>query len=158
MDCARRHSVFHTLSCVRRSDLSGGAPQWLLALMRTRDYLVQPFLAEVARRGELCLVYVNGELLHAVHKDPAGWGTAEDGITAEDSDTAVATANTSNAAPPATSSAAPLASSSAATPARPAQHACALQCVRLVVPLEAQVALAGRAIQFVSRRCGGTPY
>ena len=47
----------------------------VLALLRSgRDMLLQPFLWRVQHRGELAFVFVNGELLHAVCKEPAGWG------------------------------------------------------------------------------------
>ena len=43
---------------------------------RRSDMLMQPFLSLVTRHGELALVFVNEELLHAVRKDPAGWDAA----------------------------------------------------------------------------------
>ena len=37
--------------------------------------LLQPFLPLVPKLGELCLVFVRGKFVHAVHKDPAGWNS-----------------------------------------------------------------------------------
>ena len=45
----------------------------LLTSLRSRDVLLQPFLGGVRHEGELCVVYINGKLLHVVRKDPAGW-------------------------------------------------------------------------------------
>ena len=39
------------------------------------DMLLQPFLPLVPKLGELCLVFVRGKFVHAVHKDPAGWNS-----------------------------------------------------------------------------------
>ena len=44
------------------------------ALHRGHEMLVQPFLPAVRRRGELCYVFVHGQLAHAVRKEPRGWG------------------------------------------------------------------------------------
>ena len=44
------------------------------ALDRGHDMLVQPFLPAVRRCGELCYVFVHGQLAHAVRKEPGGWG------------------------------------------------------------------------------------
>jgi hypothetical protein len=51
------------------------SPVWRLALeaLADRPLVVQPFLWRVRTCGELCCVFVNGELLHCVRKDPAGW-------------------------------------------------------------------------------------
>ena len=40
------------------------------------DVLIQPFLSQVRVRGELSFVFINGELLHAVRKEPQGWDAA----------------------------------------------------------------------------------
>jgi hypothetical protein len=42
------------------------------------DMLLQPFLPLVPKLGELCLVFVRGKFIHAVHKDPAGWNSRRD--------------------------------------------------------------------------------
>ena len=49
----------------------------MLRLLRERDMLIQPFLSQVRCRGEICVVFVNGVLLHAIHKDPARWGCSD---------------------------------------------------------------------------------
>jgi len=45
----------------------------ILRRLQRGDQLLQPFLSRVRDRGELAFVFVNGELLHAVRKEPAGW-------------------------------------------------------------------------------------
>jgi hypothetical protein len=143
-----------------------GCPAWLAALMRTRDYLLQPFLAGVARRGEVCVVFVNGELLHVVHKDPGGWGAAEEGAEgAEGARHAAINAGADEPGPgepaPRAQPAPPAAAPPAAAPPAPApaQHPSARQCVRLLRPPPAHlVATARRALALVAARCGGPPY
>eukprot|EP00967_Tisochrysis_lutea_P147199 scaffold279292_cov35-Tisochrysis_lutea.AAC.2 len=50
-------------------------------MVSKRDVLLQPFLPRVAVNGEICVLFVNGELRHVVHKDPSGWGyVAEDAL------------------------------------------------------------------------------
>ena len=44
--------------------------------------LLQPFLPLVPELGEICLVFVRGGFVNAVHKDPAGWGSRRDGSAA----------------------------------------------------------------------------
>jgi len=51
---------------VSAGDLDPGLDH--LAAHRDRDMLVQPFLASVEEYGERCLVYIDGELSHAVRK------------------------------------------------------------------------------------------
>lgn len=46
----------------------------LAAALKSQDMLLQPFLEQVRHEGELCFVFINGELLHAVRKDPTSWG------------------------------------------------------------------------------------
>lgn len=46
----------------------------LLEQLRGRDMLVQPFLRRVRHLGEVCVCFVNGLLLHAIRKNPMGWG------------------------------------------------------------------------------------
>jgi len=46
------------------------AQQALDDLLRDNDVMVQPYLTSVERRGEVSLVYVNGEISHAVRKTP----------------------------------------------------------------------------------------
>ena len=50
-----------------------GGEAAVLSRAREGDLLLQPFLGGVRRHGELCFVFVNGSLLHAVRKEPAGW-------------------------------------------------------------------------------------
>ena len=45
-----------------------------LRVLERRALLVQPFLSLVSTEGELSFVFVNGQLLHAVRKEPCGWG------------------------------------------------------------------------------------
>jgi hypothetical protein len=45
----------------------------ILRAVEERDHVLQPFLHEVSLRGELAFVFINGELLHAVRKEPRGW-------------------------------------------------------------------------------------
>ncbi|KAL1515640.1 hypothetical protein AB1Y20_002258 [Prymnesium parvum] len=52
------------------------AESLLVEALQTRDFLLQPFLGDVRREGEICVVFVNGEILHSVLKDPAGWGSS----------------------------------------------------------------------------------
>lgn len=112
---------------------------WILAMLRTRELLIQPFLSDVATCGEVCVVFVNGDLLHAVLKDPAGWGNTD------------ATADETEPPTPALPA--------AQAPAELAQHASTRQEVRLLQPPPREmVELARRAMQFVTRRCGGAPY
>ena len=56
---------------VERLEASGDAAAWrqFERLLAERDMLLQPFLSSVMTGGELCLVFVDGELLHAVHKE-----------------------------------------------------------------------------------------
>ena len=128
-------------------------PPWLLPLLCSRDYLLQPFLPEVARRGEVCLVFVNGDLLHAVHKDPAGWGG--DDLEADEHTAAHTPAPAPAPAPAPTPTHAP-------TPApapTPAHHPSLRQCVRrLTPPPAALVAIARRALRVAAARCGGELY
>ena len=125
-------------------------PAWLLPLLCSCDYLLQPFLPEVARRGEVCLVFVNGDLLHAVHKDPAGWG-------GDDLEHAPAPTPAPSPAPSPAPTPAP-------TPApahgpAPAHHPSLRQCVRrLTPPPAALVAIARRALLVAAARCGGELY
>ena len=128
-------------------------PPWLLPLLCSRDYMLQPFLPEVARRGEVCLVFVNGDLLHAVHKDPAGWGG--DDLEADEHTAAHTPAPAPAPAPAPTPTHAP-------TPApapTPAHHPSLRQCVRrLTPPPAALVAIARRALRVAAARCGGELY
>ena len=58
-----------------------------------REVLLQPFLPRVRSAGELALVFVNEELLHAVRKEPGGWGggtPAAEAAAAEAHEAAVA--------------------------------------------------------------------
>ena len=120
-------------------------PAWLLPLLCSHDYLLQPFLPEVARRGEVCLVFVNGDLLHAVHKDPAGWGG--DDLEADEH------AHAPSAAP------APAPAPAPAHGPAPAHHPSLRQCVRrLTPPPAALVAIARRALRVAAARCGGELY
>lgn len=121
---------------VERLRTCEGTPLWLSQLVRTCGLLVQPFLPEVTRLGEICLVFINGELLHAVRKDPQGWGAAEG--DAHDR-------------------------GSGALPAVPdtglMEHGCTRQSVHVLdAPPHELVALAQRVMRYVEQRCGGVPY
>lgn len=119
--------------------LASDSTEGVLAMLRTRDLLVQPFLPEVATRGEICVVFVNGKLLHAVLKDPAGWGNSD--ATGDEAEPPMP-------ALPATE-----------RPVELAQHVSTRQEVRLLQPPPRETAeLACRAMRFVERRCGGAPY
>ena len=148
---------------VERLSRGEGCPVWLLPLLCARDYLLQPFLPEVARRGEVCLVFVNGELLHAVHKDPAGWGGDEAGV-ADVGNAADAARRRSPSTPDPCAPAAPAAPATATAAATscaaaPAHHPSFRQCVRrLSPPPAALVATARRALRVVAARCGGDLY
>lgn len=39
-------------------------------ILETRDALVQPFMPEIFRRGERCMIFIGGEFSHAVQKAP----------------------------------------------------------------------------------------
>ena len=126
-------------------------PPWLLPLLCSRDYMLQPFLPEVARRGEVCLVFVNGDLLHAVHKDPAGWGG--DDLEADEHTAAHTPAPAPAPAPTPTHAPTP------APAPTPAHHPSLRQCVRrLTPPPAALVAIARRALRVAAARCGGELY
>jgi hypothetical protein len=134
-------------------------PAWLLPLLCSRDYLLQPFLPEVARRGEVCLVFVNGDLLHAVHKDPAGWGGGDLGADEHPPTPSPAPTPTPTPTPtPASTPASTPAPAPVPTPV-PAHHPSLRQCVRrLTPPPAALVAIARRALRVVAARCGGELY
>lgn len=57
----------HNLRRARRGEGSAA----LEAVLRRGDAMVQPFLPSVEARGELSLIYIAGELTHAVRKRPA---------------------------------------------------------------------------------------
>ena len=114
-----------------------------LRLLRRREMCVQPFLPRVASAGELCFVFVNGAVLHAVRKDPALWSRGEAerrpadevgearsggrGDGADDDDGAFA----------------------------PRRHSCASQPVAVErSPPDEALAIAKRALEFARRRCG----
>ena len=131
-------------------------PPWLLPLLCSRDYLLQPFLPEVARRGEVCLVFVNGDLLHAVHKDPAGWGGGD--LGADEHPPAPSPAPTPTPTPTSTPASSTPAPAPVPTP-MPTHHPSLRQCVRrLTPPPAALVAIARRALRVVAARCGGELY
>ena len=114
-------------------DLAG--TRSLLALLAHDDMLLQPFLQQVARDGEICVCFVNGRFLHAVLKDPRGWGAAQP---------AVPTPSPSEP-PPVT-----------AEKHRP--HPSSRQCVRkLESPPALVVAIAHRAVDLCRCRCGAGP-
>ena len=46
--------------------------------------LLQPFLSRVTQLGEMCVVFINGKLLHVVWKDPSSWGASADESAAAD--------------------------------------------------------------------------
>ena len=54
-----------------------GARSFLDALVQDRDVLVQPFIREVAAGGELAMVWIDGQLTHAVVKAPRFHGGDE---------------------------------------------------------------------------------
>jgi glutathione synthase/RimK-type ligase-like ATP-grasp enzyme len=54
---------------VRAGDEEGEAA--LATVLRSHDAMVQPFLPSLETRGETSLIYVDGELTHAVRKRPA---------------------------------------------------------------------------------------
>eukprot|EP00329_Picozoa_sp_Boothbay-MS584-11_P007758 68821_2 len=121
---------------VERLRTCEGCPEWLVMLMRTYDFLIQPFLPAVTRQGEICLVFVNGHLLHAVRKDPGGWGAA----AGHPSDAGVG---------------AKLVVPGAGLLA----HECVRQSIQLLDPPPADlVALGRRVLGFVAERCDGMPY
>ncbi|WP_428261127.1 ATP-grasp domain-containing protein [Haliangium sp.] len=61
---------------VGRGDLAAGEAH-LAALVAERDVLVQPYLASVDDYGERALVWIDGELTHAVRKAPRFEGGSE---------------------------------------------------------------------------------
>jgi glutathione synthase/RimK-type ligase-like ATP-grasp enzyme len=48
-----------------------GAREHLLGVLEAGDAIVQPYVPSVAERGERSLIYLGGELSHAVNKQPA---------------------------------------------------------------------------------------
>jgi len=56
----------------------------LAAITATEDALVQPYAAEVERRGERSLVWIDGEITHALRKAPRFDGQGEDITAAPD--------------------------------------------------------------------------
>jgi glutathione synthase/RimK-type ligase-like ATP-grasp enzyme len=48
-----------------------GATEHLLGVLAHGDAIVQPYVPSVAKRGERSLIYLGGELSHAVNKQPA---------------------------------------------------------------------------------------
>lgn len=65
----------------RLHDGETAAEQWLLRTVASRDMLLQPFLPLVSQHGELAFVFVNGELLHALRKEPVGWHATTQPVT-----------------------------------------------------------------------------
>jgi glutathione synthase/RimK-type ligase-like ATP-grasp enzyme len=59
----------HTMLVDRTDPVEGQA--LLDQELRHRDMMIQPYLASVARSGELSLLYFNGNFSHAVRKSPA---------------------------------------------------------------------------------------
>ena len=120
---------------VERLAAAGDEGEWrkLERLLAERDMLLQPFLSSVTLDGELCLVFVDGELLHAVHKDPSGWGARADDNAADAEE----------------------ADDGGEAPAARARHVSDAQLVRRVDPLPpAALALAQRALRVAERRAG----
>jgi len=60
---------------LRDGDRSGECA--LLRLLARRDMVLQPFLPRVQTAGEMAFVFVNEKFLHAVLKDPTGWGSTQ---------------------------------------------------------------------------------
>lgn len=68
----------HETILVGRADVEEGQ-QHLDRLLPTRDMLVQPFLPSVEEYGERSLIYINGELTHAVSRPPVLGNSASRG-------------------------------------------------------------------------------
>lgn len=64
---------------VRPGDTDAGE-QHLAALLAERDVLVQPYLASVEAHGERALVWIDGELTHAIRKNPR-WDGEDESVT-----------------------------------------------------------------------------
>ncbi len=52
------------------SDEIASAQVFLDELVADRDAMIQPYMTEVDRSGERCIVYIDGELTHTVRKNP----------------------------------------------------------------------------------------
>lgn len=50
---------------------AGEGSEALVTVLQHHDAMVQPFLPSLEEQGELSLIYINGELTHAVRKRPA---------------------------------------------------------------------------------------
>jgi hypothetical protein len=121
----------------RLRDGDARAEAALLRCLEMRDHMIQPFLPGVLAEGELCFVFVNGELLHAVRKDPEGWGQS---ATGAEGGCAGVGAGAGAAGEP--------------TGVAAQQHACTHQPVILEEsPPAAAEALARRALAFARRKC-----
>jgi glutathione synthase/RimK-type ligase-like ATP-grasp enzyme len=69
--------------CTRRVSSSDDDAQWLEAQLRERDMLLQPYMSNVESSGERALVYIEGEVTHAVRKSPRFTGNDESVETCE---------------------------------------------------------------------------
>ena len=72
---------------------SADAQQFLTAMLAQRDMMVQPFMASVARGGEVCMVHIDNTFTHAIQKQPRFDGDDEsvarfDALTPEHHDLA----------------------------------------------------------------------
>lgn len=71
---------FRTLR-VRPGELAAGEGH-LLSLLEERDVLVQPYLPSVEGHGERALVWIDGEVTHAIRKNPR-WQGEDESVSAE---------------------------------------------------------------------------
>lgn len=60
-----------------RNDASAGAESFLVEQVAERDTLIQPYLSEVESGGEVSIVWVDGQVTHAIRKAPRFEGGEE---------------------------------------------------------------------------------
>jgi hypothetical protein len=72
--------------------LAGAPDAWLHDAVRTRDMLVQPYIRDVETSGERSIVWLGGEVSHAVRKRPrfAGEDESVDSVPIADDEAALA--------------------------------------------------------------------
>ena len=56
-----------------RREVPADVADYFDAQLEVADYLLQPFLPDVMRLGEKCLVFIGGTFAHAIRKVPDGW-------------------------------------------------------------------------------------
>ncbi len=69
------------------------AQAFLDDLVADRDAMIQPYMTEVDRSGERCIVYIDGELTHTVRKNPrfaGGRESVSEGMPVSDQEAAFA--------------------------------------------------------------------